>query len=91
MVEALVQAGVELGLPKDIARGLAAQTCAGAGKMLVPFNDPQDLKKKVTSPGGTTEAGLKVLEDNNFRHLIKLAVQRAASRAEQLGKEADGL
>jgi pyrroline-5-carboxylate reductase len=87
MVEALEQAGVALGLPLEVARGLASQTCLGAGKMLTTSNDnPAELRRKVTSPNGTTEAAIKSFESANVRKIIANAVEAAADRGEELGR-----
>ena len=87
MVEALEKAGVDLGLPLEVARGLASQTCLGAGKMLITSTDsPAELRRKVTSPKGTTEAAIKSFEDDNVRAVIAKAVKAAADRGDELGK-----
>ncbi|KAJ3307165.1 hypothetical protein HDV03_002676 [Kappamyces sp. JEL0829] len=87
MVEALEAAGVELGLPLEVARGLASQTCVGAGKMLVTSSDtPAELRRKVTSPNGTTEAAVKSFERDEIRQIIARAVKAAADRGGELGK-----
>lgn len=83
-MEALTQAGVECGLDPDIALQLVRQTVKGAA-LLAEQNDCKDLRTQVTSPGGTTEAALSVLLDNNrFKKLISEAVQAAARRAVEL-------
>ncbi|KAJ3010028.1 hypothetical protein HKX48_007609 [Thoreauomyces humboldtii] len=88
MVEALAKSGIELGLPSEIAYGLARQTCLGAGKMLVDTaEDPADLRRKVTSPGGTTHAAVESFEANGLRKIINDAVVAATRRGEALGKE----
>lgn len=87
MVEALEKAGVDLGLPLEVARGLASQTCLGAGKMLSASADsPAELRRQVTSPKGTTEAAIKSFEDDNVRAIIAKAVKAATDRGEELGK-----
>ncbi|KAI8837341.1 pyrroline-5-carboxylate reductase dimerization-domain-containing protein [Chytridium lagenaria] len=64
LLEAMENAGVAQGLPRDVARGLAAQTCLGAGKMAVSqLEDPSILRKNVTSPNGTTAAAIKTFDD----------------------------
>ena len=86
MVEAMEKVGVELGLPLELARGLAAQTCLGAGHMLMATGeDPCDLRRKVTSPNGTTEAGIKSLEASQFPAAVALAVKKATERSAELG------
>jgi pyrroline-5-carboxylate reductase len=87
LVEALEQAGVALGLPLDVARGLAAQTCMGAGKMLTTTTDtPSELRRKVTSPNGTTHAAIESFESNQFRDIVSKAVKAATDRGDELGK-----
>jgi len=86
MIEALSDAGVRVGLPRDLSLKLAAQTVMGAAKMvLVEYEHPARLKDQVTSPGGTTIAGLDALERAGFRSAIIEAVKAATNRAEELG------
>jgi pyrroline-5-carboxylate reductase len=85
-VEALADAGVKNGLPRDIAIGLAAQTVYGTAKLLLETHEhPAVLREKVTSPGGTTIAGLHVLENGAFRGTIISAVESATRRSKELG------
>lgn len=85
--EALADAGVNLGLPREVALKLAAQTLLGAAKMLLETGrHPAELKDMVTSPGGTTIAALSVLERNAFRGAIIEAVAAAHQRAKELAK-----
>ncbi|MFA0732698.1 MAG: hypothetical protein LKKZDAJK_001516 [Candidatus Fervidibacter sp.] len=85
--EALADAGVNLGLPRDIALKLAAQTLLGAAKMLSETGKhPGELKDMVTSPGGTTIAALQVLERCAFRGAVIDAVAAAFQRAKELAK-----
>jgi pyrroline-5-carboxylate reductase len=85
--EALADAGVNLGLPRDIALKLAAQTLLGAAKMLLETGKhPGELKDMVTSPGGTTIAALQVLERCAFRGAVIDAVAAAHQRAKELAK-----
>lgn len=87
-VEALSDAGVKNGLPRDVASGLAAQTVLGAARLLLETREhPAQLKEKVTSPGGTTIAGLHVLEKEGFRGTIINAVDAATARSKELGKK----
>jgi pyrroline-5-carboxylate reductase len=89
MVEALTAAGVGVGLPEATAAALAAQTVFGAGKLLQESGEaPAALRKKVSSPGGTTVAGLERLEQGDFTGVVARAVQRATERAQELGAEA---
>jgi pyrroline-5-carboxylate reductase len=85
IIEALADAGVRLGLPKDISIPLAAQTTLGAAKMVVETGEhPTKLKDMVTTPAGTTIEGLLALEEGKLRAVIINAVTRAAERAKQL-------
>jgi len=85
IIEALADAGVRLGLPKDISTLLAAQTTLGAAKMVVETGEhPAKLKDMVTTPAGTTIEGLLALEEGKLRAAIINAVTRAAERARQL-------
>lgn len=84
MTEALAEAGQALGLPPDAAARLARATCAGAGAMMErDEREAAEMRKAVTSPGGTTEAALGVLDGDSIplRKLIKSAVAAAAARA----------
>lgn len=88
MVEAIANAGKELGLPADIALGLARQTCFGAGRMLVDTGeDPADLRRKVTSPNGTTHAAIESFKASGLEKACYDAVLSATKRGEELGKE----
>lgn len=85
VIEALADAGVRLGLPKDISIILAAQTTLGAAKMVVETGEhPTKLKDMVTTPAGTTIEGLLALEEGRLRAVIINAVTKAAERAKQL-------
>lgn len=86
VIESLEEAGVKLGLGRGEARSLAVQTVLGAAEMVRRTGEhPAALKAKVTSPGGTTAAGLFELESAGVRAAIIRAVERAAERAKQLG------
>ena len=86
-IEALADAGVQLGIARKEASLLAAQTVYGAAKMLLDTGkSPGELKDMVTTPGGTTAAGLRMLEKGNFRSTIMDAVEAAALRSRELGK-----
>jgi pyrroline-5-carboxylate reductase len=88
VIESLTDAGVKLGLSHADAATLAAQTVLGAGKMIVETGEhPAVLKNKVTSPGGTTAAGLYQLEHNGVRAAIIDAVTAAAMRSKELSSE----
>jgi pyrroline-5-carboxylate reductase len=92
LVEMLEAAGIALGLPADVSRRLAIETAYGSGCMARESVDsPADLRKQVTSKGGTTEAALMHLEAHGVRNLftqaIAAAARRSAAMAEQLGKQ----
>ena len=85
LVEALEDAAVAQGLPRETARMLASQTCLGAGRMLVEGGEaPGKLRERVTSPGGTTAAALNAFEAGHFRELVAKAVDAAAQRGKEL-------
>jgi pyrroline-5-carboxylate reductase len=84
-IEALMDGGVREGLTRDTARMLAAQTVFGAAKMVLESTDhPAQLKDNVTTPGGTTIAGLAVLEKAGLRTAVMDAVQAASARSREL-------
>ncbi|HEX4337179.1 MAG TPA: pyrroline-5-carboxylate reductase [Polyangiaceae bacterium] len=86
-IEALADGGVKMGLPRDVALLLAAQTVYGSAKLLVESGQhPATLKDMVTSPGGTTITGLSVLEAAGVRGSLMAAVEAATLRATELGK-----
>ena len=86
VIEALADAGAKAGLPADVAMTLAAQTAAGAARMVLEGEDsPAALRDRVTSPGGTTLAGLAALEEGGLRQALAAAVAAAARRSRELG------
>lgn len=88
MVEALADGGVKMGLPRLTAAALAAQTVAGAARMILSSGEhPAVLKDRVASPGGTTIAGLHVLEEGRMRAILMSAVEAAGRRSGELGQE----
>lgn len=87
MVEALADGGVAAGLPRGIAHQLALQTVLGTATLLQDQKiHPAELKDRVTSPGGTTIAGIAQLEKAGFRSALIEAVKAAAWRSQELGK-----
>jgi len=85
LTEQLVKAGIALGLPAEQAHLLAVRTALGAGKMLTEAGaDPAELRRKVTSPGGTTEAAVTKLDAAGWPAAMVEAVKAAAARSGQL-------
>ena len=86
-IEALADGGVKMGLPRQTAELLAAQTVLGAAKMVLESGDhPAKLKDRVASPGGTTIAGLHRLEEGRFRATLMGAVEAATKRSQELAR-----
>lgn len=87
MIEALADGGVLMGLPRSTSQLLAAQTMAGAARMVLEQGEhPGLLKDRVASPGGTTIAGLRRLEDGRLRATLMSAVEAATKRSQELGQ-----
>jgi pyrroline-5-carboxylate reductase len=88
LVEQMIATGVELGLSADQARQLAAQTALGAGAMLTqnPLPNPAELRQRVTSPGGTTNAAITSLRSAGFEDAVRQAMKACAQRARELGQ-----
>ncbi len=85
LMEAMVAAGVKLGLDEEIAKKLVLQTAKGAAVLACNSDDePAELRKKVTSPGGTTAAALKAFEDGNIDGLVETALTAARDRSVEL-------
>lgn len=88
MIEALADGGVKVGLGRDVALLLAAQTVYGAAKLQLDTGEhPGRLKDMVTSPGGTAIAGLHTLEAGGLRRTLIDAVEAAAKRSAELGAQ----
>jgi len=86
MIESLVEAAAHIGLPRDIAEELVLQTVLGSGHFAQRSGKPPvELRRMVTSPGGTTAAALGKLEEGRFTDLLKQAVIAAYNRAKELG------
>ena len=87
VAEALIEAGVLAGLPREVSQALSAQTLLGAATLLAQGDDgPEALRAAVTSPGGTTAAGLRVLEQHGVRAAFLEAVAAATARSRELGQ-----
>ncbi|MGH9188715.1 MAG: pyrroline-5-carboxylate reductase [Acidimicrobiales bacterium] len=87
VTEALVDAGVAAGLPRPVSRSLVFQTLLGSARLLVESGEePEQLRAAVTSPGGTTAAGIRSLEDHGLRAAFQDAVATATERSRQLGQ-----
>ena len=85
-LEALADGGVLMGLPRPLARALASQTLLGAATLAAASQEhPAELRDRVTSPAGTTAAGLRALEAGGFRHTVQEAVRAATLRSRELG------
>ena len=86
VAEALIEAGVLVGLPRDVAGRLTVQTLLGSARLLAEGSEgPEALRAAVTSPGGTTAAGLAALEDRAVRAAFLAAVRAATARSRELG------
>ena len=90
LMEAMTKAGVELGLSEDVAKDLVLQTAKGAGLLAAEADksgeSPAELRRKVTSPGGTTEAAIKVFTEGKISKLVSAAMTRARDRGRELSK-----
>jgi pyrroline-5-carboxylate reductase len=87
LVEQMIRAAMELGLTPEQAKQLATKTAVGAAKMLAQSNEPpQELRRKVTSPGGTTEAAINYMSVNNWPAVTVDAIKTAERRGKELGQ-----
>jgi pyrroline-5-carboxylate reductase len=88
LMEEMIKTGVRLGLPDDVTKDLVLQTAKGAGLLAVEADkngeSPAVLRRKVTSPGGTTEAALEVFKEGKISELISAAINRAYERSREL-------
>ncbi len=87
IIEQFVDVAIELGFTEDIAKELIVQTFIGTAKLLDSGLPPDKIRQKVTSPGGTTEAGLKVLSQSALKEIFLKTLQEATKRAQQLSME----
>ncbi|MBD2845102.1 pyrroline-5-carboxylate reductase [Paenibacillus sp. IB182496] len=86
LMEQMIAAGQQLGLDADAARALTVQTLRGAAEMVLATGEqPAELRRKVMSPGGTTEAAIRTLDAHGFPEGVQRAMARAAERAGELG------
>ena len=90
LIEAMQAAGEELGLSADAAKQLTLQTALGAAQMAIASDvDAAELRRRVTSPGGTTEQAIKVFEDQGIRSIVNQALTSCRDRSEELAKLLD--
>ncbi|NWF98134.1 MAG: pyrroline-5-carboxylate reductase [Nitrospirae bacterium] len=87
IIEKMIEAGVKAGLSRDAATELAIQTFIGTAKLLETGMPPSKLREMVTSPGGTTAAGLKVFEEKGLQNLIDSVILAAVERSRELGRK----
>lgn len=88
LIEAMTDAGEKQGLPRDIAARLAVQTALGAAKLAAASDvDAAELRRRVTSPNGTTAEAIAAFEQGGFRTLVEDAMQACADRSRALAKE----
>jgi pyrroline-5-carboxylate reductase len=91
LVEAMTRAGVTMGLSEAVARTLARQTAVGAGELLLQSPESaENLRRKVTSPGGTTQAAVEHFQSEGFEPLVIDALHAARRRGQELGKLSAG-
>jgi pyrroline-5-carboxylate reductase len=91
LVEAMIDAGILLGLPRTLAAELIVQTAIGSAKMLRDSGEhPVQLREAVTSPGGTTISAIRELEVHGVRAALLAAIEAAARRSAELGAAESG-
>lgn len=83
-IESMIAGGVKAGLPEDVAKELAIQTLIGTARLLETGLSPQRLREMVTSPGGTTQAGLNVFNEKGLKEIVIETILNAKKRAEEL-------
>lgn len=84
-IEAMVEGGIKMGLNRADALALAIQTAMGTSKLLDTGMSPLEIREMVTSPGGTTAAGLKIFDEKGFKDTVIAAVKAATDRAKEIG------
>jgi pyrroline-5-carboxylate reductase len=84
-IESMIEGGIKAGLKPEDARSLAVQTAVGTAKLLATGIDPEKLREMVTSPGGTTAAGLATFNEKGLQDTVSSAIESARNRAEELG------
>ncbi|MBN1126679.1 MAG: pyrroline-5-carboxylate reductase [Sedimentisphaerales bacterium] len=93
LMEEMVRSAEEMGIPTDAAEELVYQTAKGAGVLAKQAyargESPAELRRKVTSPGGTTEAAMRIFRERNFSGIVFAAVGRARDRGRELSREVD--
>ncbi|MGG5255357.1 pyrroline-5-carboxylate reductase [Neobacillus sp. SM06] len=88
LVEAMENSAAEIGLERAMAKELIVQTLIGAAEMLkTSEKSPSQLRKEVTSPGGTTEAGIQILQENGVQEAFIACIKAAAARSRKMGEE----
>jgi pyrroline-5-carboxylate reductase len=91
LAEAMQQAGIEVGLEPEVARTLAQQTLLGAARMLAESEeDAATLRRRVTSPGGTTQAAIESFQADGFERLVERAIRAAYRRGAELSRQLQG-
>lgn len=92
VVEAMEEAAKKIGLKEDVAKSLILQTMIGAAEMLKASDKhPSILRKEITSPGGTTEAGIEVLQEHKFQQALISCITQATKQSHNLGKTLEQL
>jgi pyrroline-5-carboxylate reductase len=88
LMEAMIAAGEKLGLAQDVAQALTLQTALGAAQMATASDvAPAELRRRVTSPGGTTERAIAHFEQQNLRGIVESALQAASARSQELSEQ----